>query len=175
MYTRASTHTRTHTRTHTCTRYKEIHATYQHILYVNIETCNHNYIIILIVIYDHYFTITLVYGRIACSTYNSDSVNERCSNLAGNSPVLRKKRKNRSSQLSSVFSRGREKQFTIDRLELKRRDGNSSSKSRILRLGELYSYICTISIESRRKGVGGERTRTRRVARVDGNEQPKHY
>ena len=52
-----------------------IHATYQHILYVNIEICNHNYIITLIVIYDHYFTITLVYGRIACSTYNSDSVN----------------------------------------------------------------------------------------------------
>ena len=48
-------HARTHTNIqHWHTRTGENPLT---TIYVNIKTCNHNYIIILIVIYDHYFTI----------------------------------------------------------------------------------------------------------------------
>lgn len=65
-------HARTHTNIqHLHTRTGENPLT---TIYVNIETCNHNYIIILIVIYDHYFTI-LSYTVVSRVVPNSDSVN----------------------------------------------------------------------------------------------------
>ena len=60
-------------------------------IYVNIETCNHNYIIILIVLYDNYFTMLsyTVTSRVPSSSdLNASLPIEQLSGPAANVPTI---------------------------------------------------------------------------------------